>query len=105
MEEEAKRRQFQEQQKKLREFSAIGGRKMDADSLIQSIMGPEQQPQRGQPMHQQIQQQQMQQQQMQQQQMQQQQMQQHQNQQQMLLQQQQQPIQQMPGVFLKSIVS
>ena len=39
-EHEAKQRRIQEQQKRLKEFSAIGGRKMDADSLIDSILGP-----------------------------------------------------------------
>ncbi len=35
-----KEQQFKEQQKRLREFSAIGGRKMDADSFIEAIVGP-----------------------------------------------------------------
>ena len=39
-EQEVKQRRIQEQQKRLKEFSAIGGRKMDADSLIESIIGP-----------------------------------------------------------------
>ena len=38
---ELKARMFQEQQKRLKEFSAIGGRKMDADSLIKHIIGPD----------------------------------------------------------------
>ena len=40
MEQAIKARQFQEQQKKLREFSTVGTRKMDADSLINHIIGP-----------------------------------------------------------------
>ncbi len=52
MEQEMKHRQFQEQQKKLREFTAIGGRKMDADSLMKSIVGIEQRGPRGQSMQQ-----------------------------------------------------
>ena len=41
VEAEHKARMFQDQQKRLKEFSAIGGRKMDADSLIKHIIGPD----------------------------------------------------------------
>ena len=34
-----KARQYKEQQNRLKEFSALGGRKMDADSMIKSIIG------------------------------------------------------------------
>jgi hypothetical protein len=39
MEQQMKQMHFQEQQQRLRQFSTIGCRKMDADSLINSIVG------------------------------------------------------------------
>ena len=39
MEKAIKDRQFQDQQKRLKEFTAIGGRKMDVDSFMKSIVG------------------------------------------------------------------
>ena len=41
VEAEHKARKFLDQQKRLKELSAIGGRKMDADSLIKHIIGPD----------------------------------------------------------------
>lgn len=41
LEAEHRARMFQEQQKRLKEFSAIGGRKIDADSMIKNIIGPD----------------------------------------------------------------
>ena len=39
MEKAIKDRQFQDQQKRLKEFTAMGGRKMDVDSFMKSIVG------------------------------------------------------------------
>lgn len=39
LEQQAKQRHFQEQQQRLRQLSTMGCRKMDADSLIDSIVG------------------------------------------------------------------
>ena len=39
MEKAIKERQFQDQQKRLKEFTAIGGRKVDVDSFMKSIVG------------------------------------------------------------------
>ena len=41
LEQEQKHRQFQDQQKRLKEIRSIGTRHQDADSLIQSIIGGE----------------------------------------------------------------
>ncbi len=52
MEKAMKERQFQEQQKRLKQFTAIGGRKMDVDSYMKSIVGgpdPPQQQKHGTP--------------------------------------------------------
>ncbi len=45
MEKAMKERQFQEQQKRLKQFTAIGGRKMDVDSYMKSIVGGPDHPQ------------------------------------------------------------
>lgn len=37
--EAAKQRQFAEQQRRLQEYGSLGGRKMNADTLIESILG------------------------------------------------------------------
>ncbi len=39
MEKALKERQFHDQQKRLKEFTAIGGRKVDVDSFMKSIVG------------------------------------------------------------------
>ena len=41
MEKAIKEKQFQDQQKRLKEFTAIGGRKVDVDSFMKSIVGDE----------------------------------------------------------------
>ena len=41
MEKAIKEKQFQDQQKRLKEFTAIGGRKVDLDSFMKSIVGDE----------------------------------------------------------------
>ena len=38
-EQEQKHRQFVEQQRRLQDFRSIGGRKLDADQLIENIIG------------------------------------------------------------------